>query len=397
MLFVGGGRWQQSAIASAKNIGKKVAVIDASPSKTTQKLASKLISGDFNQIDGFWEEVRCISEISHVLSFNSDVASICASEIRHRLGLPGNDFQTIKVLTNKKLQREIFDRVSGLTNPLWSCDVNHFCLQYPNKNKVLKKQESAGSRDVFFFKNFEDLNFVEHANFFGQPIDWLVEQYFYGKEHTVEGCVIDGNVNIFEIFEKRKLTGSLKVSDQLISANLNCENEKKLLRILRQFFSFLPEFAGLFHFEFIFDCTENIMPVEIAGRGAGFGVIDELVSKIIGVDLSLLDLYLQLGNVSDANALMKSSPVVKKCGGVRYLTPSHYKFKIEDRKKIESLIKKNVKIEVFWQNNNAGIQNKDTDSDRVAKIIVIGNEREEVLARLDEVEIELKSMSVFSV
>lgn len=394
ILCFGGGRWQQASILEAIKIGHELVIVEQEPTATILNSNIPIIYESFENTTAIDKYLRDHNiNVEFVTSFNSDACLLAAERFKTDTKLADKNGFAVEILTNKIKQRQIFKNCDGFSNPSWQKvstteDLNEFNLG----RVVVKKAVSAGSRDVFI-GNLGDkpsfLAIVEDAINRDKGHDWIIEDFVEGTEHTCEGAVSDGELVIFKIFKKRKVEGSFKVSDQLIATYLDDAIFSKLQNALRSFFKEVKNFSGLIHFEFILTENGELAPVEIAGRGGGFGVSETLVSYLCGLNIPKVDLGLQLGHSISELFLNCQLNQKFKSGGVRFLNQKPHLDRKNGDVIFESKTQENLtRIELFEDPNIKNIE-KDTDGDRTCSIMHFASEGD-VECIIDNLEKELK-------
>lgn len=301
IAFMPAGVWQKKSIMIAQKLGYKVVAIDSDPNAE-----GLLVSDDSILLT----ELDCLSLVSALrskdlqivaaLSIASDVGVIPCSHIREGFQLPGMRPQEAELFTYKHLQRERWLK-DGIPGPEWfklvrgdDYSTKLLSLKFP---LIVKPSDSSGSRGVTKVKDLESLNFaLGEAFVFSRLGIVIVEEFMPGTEFTVEVFCSNFECHIIMITQKVKVPGTDDtVARELFNPILESELESKISETVKNAFKSLGYRNGPGHAEIILKEDGKVGMVEVAARGGGFLIFDEMIPRSSGIDISQLTIESELG------------------------------------------------------------------------------------------------------
>jgi len=295
------GIWQKKSILIAQNLGYKVIAIDSDPSAE-----GLLVSDDSILLT----ELDCLSLVSALrskdlqivaaLSIASDVGVIPCSRIREGFQLTGMYPQEAELFTYKHLQRERW-LTEGIPGPKWlkvarGDDYSSILrsLEFP---LIVKPSDSSGSRGVTKVEDLESLNSaLDEAFSFSRLGIAIAEEFMTGTEFTVEVFCSNFECHIIMITQKVKVPGTDDtIARELFNPTLESELELKISETVKSAFNSLNYRNGPGHAEIILKEDGKVGMVEVAARGGGFLIFDEMIPRSSGIDISRLTIESELG------------------------------------------------------------------------------------------------------
>jgi len=408
VIHIGAGMWQKKAIHYSKDMGFKVIAVDIDSKHKDSKNIDFFILEDIKNAKKIFKS--CINIISKnnltvrgVHCVSNEAGQISAAILRDYFGLRGLSTNGAKFFTRKDVQRAGLEGNKFVKIPLYrvfkevnSKSINDFFSEFKSLyiNKVIVKPvDSAGSRGICVFNMFDDpemlYQMAKYSVNFSSVGIVIIEEFIEGEERTIETLTIDGKSKLVAATKKFKV----KNTNSTVSSSLeSIELSKSEIIDFESFFNYLSyktsedDFVG--HSEFILDCNGKYWHVESASRGPGFGVFDELIPLIYGIDSLLLSLKFETNTLNKrgiirgrySSALISFIPTKK---GV-----------------IRSLINLNdcANVQVCWiKEIGEKILDPKTDSDRIASVIVFNLEQSELHAKMSramkKIDIELDCFS----
>ncbi len=300
IAFMPAGTWQKKSILMAQDLGYKVIAIDSDPS------AEGLLVSDDSVL---LADLDCFSLVSTLkskdlqiiaaLSIASDVGVIPCSQIREAFQLPGMHPQVAELFTYKHLQRERW-LMGGIPGPKWrklARDDDYsselMSLEFP---LIVKPSDSSGSRGVTKVESLESLDSaLDEAFNFSRLGIAIVEEFMPGTEFTVEVFCSNFKCHIIMITQKIKVPGTDDtVARELFNPILESELELKISETVKRAFNSLNYRDGPGHAEIILKEDGTVGMVEVAARGGGFLIFDEMIPRSSGIDISRLTIESEL-------------------------------------------------------------------------------------------------------
>jgi biotin carboxylase len=182
VLFVGAGRHQRRAIAQAKEMGLRVAAVDADAD------APGLKEADVEAVLKATARLR----LDGVLTVSADRAVPVVAAIAEARGLPGIGTATAHVMTHKiAMRRRLAD--AGVPQPRFAAirglSERRRAADEVGFPAVLKPADSGGQRGLFRVESLDDIDAHLHETLNASPTrEAILEQYVEGIE--MNGIVI---------------------------------------------------------------------------------------------------------------------------------------------------------------------------------------------------------------
>jgi hypothetical protein len=294
IVFLPAGTWQKNTILLAKHLGYKVFGVDSDPAAEGLMSCDKsLVLGEvdiFSLADYFKDEGL---DIVGALSISSDFGVVPCSLIREGLGLPGLRPAEAELFTNKHLQREHWS-VNNVPGPKWVVVregepylAKVESLTFP---LIVKPSDSSGSRGVNKINELAELDSaIEVALGFSNKGTAVVEEYMHGTEFTVEVFCSNFQCEILMITQKIKVPGTDDtVAKELFNPILAGDILSKISEAVKSAFQSLNYKSGPGHAEIIMMPNGQVGMVEVAARGGGFLIFDEMIPRTSGIDIAKL-------------------------------------------------------------------------------------------------------------
>ena len=150
LLLLGGSAQQIIAIQKAKSLGCYTVLCDYLPDNPGQKYADCFYQVSTTDLEAILEVAKQ-ERIDGIIAYASDPAAPTAAYIAERMGLPGNPYESVKILCNKDLFR-LFLAEHGFNTPKAKgypsvesaiADIHEFSFPV-----VVKPVDSSGSKGV---------------------------------------------------------------------------------------------------------------------------------------------------------------------------------------------------------------------------------------------------------
>ena len=186
-------------IQRAKEMGNYVITVDYIPENPGHKLADEAYFDSTTDLDAVLKLSKKLN-IDGIMTYNSDPAAPTAAYVAEKLGLPGNPYQSVKIMSEKNLFRD-FLISNGLNAPKFGnylniedalCHINDFSFPI-----IIKPVDSSGSKGVTVVNNVNDVqNAVECALEKSRSKKFIIEEYIepVGKQLHGDGFVQNGKV-----------------------------------------------------------------------------------------------------------------------------------------------------------------------------------------------------------
>ncbi len=175
------------------------------------------------------------NNVSLVYSVGSDLAIPIASSISEQLNMPHFvSEKTARLCNNKNLMRTaLSNEFEGNIKFQVISDINNAIeLNYPF---IMKPSDSQGQRGVALINNYNEfLKCYEISKSFSRSKLVLIEQYIQGRELSVNGFLIDGELRYLIASDRITWPGYIGLIHQHIvpARGLSSEAKEKLKRII---------------------------------------------------------------------------------------------------------------------------------------------------------------------
>jgi len=190
ILFLGGAYSQIPIIKEAKSRGWYVITCDFLPENPGHKLADEYYNLSTTDFEGVLNLAKKL-KVDYVVAYASDPSAPVAAYVSEQLGLPGNSYQSIRILAEKDLFRK-FQTENGFNCPktvtLLAEDVaveKIRSLQFPF---IVKPTDSSGSKGVSRIDNLTQLEkAVEVALCFSRKKQVIAEEFIDNEIADIHG------------------------------------------------------------------------------------------------------------------------------------------------------------------------------------------------------------------
>lgn len=300
--MLGGSYFQVPAIKYAKEAGYYVITCDYLPNNPGHVYADEYYNISTTDLEGVLN-LAVELKIDGIVAYASDPAAPTAAYVSEKLGLPGNSYECVKILTEKDLFRDFLKR-NNFNVPFaagYRCykdvlsDIDKFKLPV-----MIKPVDSSGSKGVKKVISIKDLKVAfDYAMSFSRGKRVVVEEYINKK-----GCQIGGDGFVVN----RKLV-FLCLGDQfnnegcnpfvpvgmIFPSTLNITIKQSILEELQKALTLLGFEQGAINVEVMLDGKDNIYIMEIGPRSGG-NCIPEIIKYSTCFDSIKSSVDIALGN-----------------------------------------------------------------------------------------------------
>ena len=199
ILFLGGAYAQIPIIQEAKNRGWFVVTCDYLPENPGHKIADEYYNVSTTDYEGVLNLALKIKP-DFVHSYASDPAAPIAAYVSEKLRLPGNSYESVKILGEKDLFRKFlvdnsFNAPKSVT--LEINDDTKEIINYLNFPVIVKPTDSSGSKGVIkISESTQLLEAINYAMFFSRSKKVIIEEYIEksGPQLHGDGFVVNGKL-----------------------------------------------------------------------------------------------------------------------------------------------------------------------------------------------------------
>lgn len=303
LLFLGGIMQQIPAIQKARELGYYVITCDYLPDNPGHKYADEYHNVSTTDLDAVLKLAREL-KIDGIVAYASDPAAPTAAYVAEKMGLPGNPYESVKLLTEKDLFRDFLQK-NGFTCPQAGgyttyeaalADIDRF--KFP---VMVKPVDSSGSKGVVKIYDKNELKAaVDEALSYSRGKRFVVEEFIVKKGYQVsgDGFSVDGKL-VFTSYGNELYSG--KGTREYVALGefwpslLTPEQKAKVDAELQKLITALGMRTCAYNIEVILDKDDNVYILELGPRNGG-SYIPQLIQYATGVDMVDITLKAAMGD-----------------------------------------------------------------------------------------------------
>lgn len=292
VLLLGGSMQQIPSIKKAKELGLYTITCDYLPDNPGHKLADEYHNVSTTDKEAVLELAMNL-QIDGIVAYASDPSAPTAAYVSEKLGLPGNPYESVKILTEKDLFRKFLSE-NGLNCPramgfktyeeaLKEIDMFKFPV-------MVKPVDSSGSKGVVKIYNKEQLKMaVDEAISYSKNKRFIIEEFINKKGYQVsgDGFSIDGKL-VFTSYGNELYSGNgtreYVALGEFWPSLLSPEMKLKVDNELQKLITALGMKTCAYNIEVIIDQNDDVYILELGPRNGG-SYIPQLIKYATGVDL----------------------------------------------------------------------------------------------------------------
>lgn len=293
LLMLGAAMQQIPAIKRARELGYYVITTDYIPDNPGHALADEHYSVSTTDLEGIYELAKRL-KVDGIVAYASDPAAPAAAYASEKLGLPGNPFASVDILTHKDKFRAF------LAEHHFNSPTAHGYSDYPSLEKdisifrfpvMVKPVDSCGSKGVVKVESPEGLKAAfDEAMSYTRTKRVVVENFIKKKGYQIsgDGFSIDGKL-VFTSYGNELYSGFGGMRDyvalgefwpSLFSSEILAKVDVELQRLI----TCLNMRTCAYNIEVIIDENDDVYIIELGPRNGG-SYIPQLIQYATGVDL----------------------------------------------------------------------------------------------------------------
>jgi biotin carboxylase len=312
ILLLGGSYQQIPAIEYAKKKGYYTILCDYLPDNPGQHYVDKFYCISTTDKKSILKVAKK-EKIDGIVAYASDPAAPTAAYVAEKMGLPGNPYKSVCILTNKSKFREL-QKKYGFNVPNYGYYTStdnaiEELLKY--KLPVLVKPvDSSGSKGISIIRKDDNYNYdylktkLEKALKYSRIKKIIIEEYVQMKGYQVagDGFSIDGNL-VFRCFGNDHFNSSGINPFVPISASFpycmpkNIHN--KIHSEIQRLFHLLSLGTGAYNFDIRINNNNDVFLMEIGPRNGG-NYIPQVIKYATGIDMIDYTLKAAIGENCDS-------------------------------------------------------------------------------------------------
>lgn len=309
ILLLGGSMQQIPSIKKAKELGYYVITCDYLPDNPGHIFADEyhnVSTTDKEAVLSLAKELM----IDGIVAYASDPAAPTAAYVAERMGLIGNPYESVNLLTQKDLFREFLQKngfccpQSGGYDSFEEAERDIERYSFP---VMVKPVDSSGSKGVVKIYGKEELKAaVDEALTYSRRKRFVVEEFIVKKGYQIsgDGFSVDGKL-VFTSYGNELYSG--KGTREYVALGefwpslLTPEQKEKVDCELQRLITALGMKTSAYNIEVILDKDDNVYVLELGPRNGG-SYIPQLIQYATGVDLVEYTIKGYMGeDVSDLN------------------------------------------------------------------------------------------------
>ena len=290
LLVIGAGPGQMHVIKAAKKLGYHVTVVSVKGDYPGFKIADEIFYEDIFNTDSIIAYAK-EHGIQGVVSDQSDMAAPLVGKVAEALGLPTWGSETAVKFADKVRMRDVFEEL-GLPVPAYfhattleEAQEGIAKIGYP---VVIKPTDAFASRGVFKVYNEAEL-----IDYFPRSLDAsrskniIVEQFLQGDQYFCQGFVQEHKLRLYAFSDRYyyDLPDVAIPYTNAFPAKISKEFRNRMTEMFTKVVDYLHPLFGHVWAEWIYNKdSDKFYIIEIAIRGGGAFVTDELIPRAYGID-----------------------------------------------------------------------------------------------------------------
>ena len=290
LLVIGAGPGQIHVIKAAKKLGYHVTVVSVPGDYPGFKIADEIFYEDIFNTDSIIAYAK-EHGIQGVVSDQSDMAAPLVGKVAEALGLPTWGSETAVKFTDKVRMRDVFEKL-GLPVPAYfhattleEAQKGISEIGYP---VVIKPTDAFASRGVFKVYNEAEL-----IDYFPRSLDAsrskniIVEQFLQGDQYFCQGFVQEHKLRLYAFSDRYyyDLPDVAIPYTNAFPAKISQDFQNRMTEMFTKVVDYLHPLFGHVWAEWIYNKeSDKFYIIEIAIRGGGAFVTDELIPRAYGID-----------------------------------------------------------------------------------------------------------------
>ena len=302
ICILGGSKDQLPIINLSKEKGYKVLILDQNINCVGKKFADEFIEVNISDKDKVLQTLRKY-KLAAITSMITEVSVLSIYYCAKVFNLPNSYSYKSAIATLSKLKmREIFKNKNINNIPFKDIKSLSEIFDFSKKVSfplVLKRSNSGGQKDLFFFNNKNDINSLKIKKIKNYN-EFICEKFISGDEINCVVIVYQGRIKDIVISDRVHAPGVFGVVKQHIyPSKYTATHSKKIYSDCEKIINELGIEYGPIFLQFIVSNSDlETYLVELGVRIPG-GKMDILTSFACGIDLVKFNLDIAIGEVCD--------------------------------------------------------------------------------------------------
>jgi len=313
VLLLGGSAQQIPSIVTAKKLGYYTVLCDYLPDNPGQRYVDKFYCVSTTDKEAILR-VAQKEKVNGIVAYASDPAAPTAAYVAEKMGLPGNPYRSVDILTNKDKYREFLVKHDFCTPKAKGYSSIHEANKDIDRFKlpvIIKPVDSSGSKGVSKLINAANLQRqIEYALTYSRTKRFIIEELVEKKGCQVagDGFSVDGQL-VFRCFgndhfDRNNINPFVPVAASFPNV-MSEQIQGKIHAQIQRLLTLLNMKTGAYNFDILIDKDENVYLMEIGPRNGG-NYIPQIIKYATGVDLAEFTIKAALGE--DCRGIMMQEP-----------------------------------------------------------------------------------------
>ena len=290
ILFLGGAPTQITPIKYALEQGHYVITLDYLPDNPGHKLGHKYYNVSTTDKEAVLKVAKA-ENIDGIVAYASDPAAPTAAYVAEKMGLPGNPYESVKILARKDLFRDFLAKHNfnvPRSRAFYKEAEAKVWLDQIGVPAFVKPVDSSGSKGVTHLQSAESFHDAfEHALKFSREKKVVVEEKIFRKGYQVDSDIFmaNGELVFWAWGNQHQDPACHPYAPVAISypSVLPQNIQEKAKDVVCSMLKKLGFVMGAFNVEFVVDSNEEIWVIEIGPRNGG-NLIPQVLRYATGVD-----------------------------------------------------------------------------------------------------------------
>ena len=360
VLLLGGSNFQLPSVQTAKRMGYYAITCDYLPNNPGHRFADEYHNVSTTDRQAVLELAKKL-KIDGIVCYASDPAAPTAAFVAQEMGLAGQPYDSVEILSNKDKFREFlaqnnfhvprargFSRIENALN-----DFHNFTLPV-----MVKPVDSSGSKGVSKIERKEQLkNAAEYALGFSRAKRFIVEEYVEKDSYQIagDGFSVNGKLEFRcfanEHFENSGANPFVPIGESFPYSKPSAIHDK-IHNEIQRLLTLLGMGTGAYNFDVRLNGRGQTVLMEVAPRNGG-NLIAQVIKYATGVDMVEYTLKAAMGE--DCSDLKMAAPknfwscymVHSKAGGILQSVTIDENFKKNNVVEFEMFFKNGERVEAF--------------------------------------------------
>lgn len=308
ILMLGGAMQQIPAIKKAKAMGLHVITCDYLPDNPGHKYADEYYNVSTTDLDGVLELAMRL-KIDGIVAYASDPSAPAAAYVSEKMNLPGNPYESVRLLTQKDLFRSFLHEhgfnapnSKGYVNPKEALE-DYSRFRFP---VMVKPVDSSGSKGVVKVYDASELKAaIDEALSYSRAGRFIIEEFIVKKGYQVsgDGFSVNGRLAFTSFGNELYASSGGSTRDYVALGEfwpslMTPEQTRKVNAELQRLITALKMRTCAYNIEVILDENDTPYVIELGPRNGG-SYIPQLIEYATGIDLVEYTIKAAIGESCD--------------------------------------------------------------------------------------------------